>query len=187
MLGFIKTISLASLVDYIILFGALCVAVGNIYKTFAKPTSYFKRKREEEERARIRSVLDEKLPEILYAHDLETREKYKSDRQNYLEEIKAEVLEDVGGKIDKIMEMNEKQNKTIETLARSSRDILREKIMGIYHKGVSEKRMAIYEKEALEQYYIDYKAEGGNSYIDKYYKRMSTWQIDDTDLNEYDD
>jgi hypothetical protein len=35
--------------------------------------------------------------------------------------------------------------------------------------------MAIYEKEALEQYYIDYKAEGGNSYIDKYYKRMSTW------------
>jgi len=84
-------------------------------------------------------------------------------------------LEDVGGKIDKIMEINEKQNKTIETLARSSRDILREKIMGIYHKGVGEKRMAIYEKEALEQYYIDYKAEGGNSYIDKYYKRMSTW------------
>lgn len=180
-------INISELVDYIILFGALCVAGMNIYNTFAKPTSYFKKRKEEQERARISSVLDEKLPEILYNHDLETRDKYKSDRQNYLEEIKAEVLRDVGGKIDKIVEMNEKQNKTIETLVRSSRDILREKIMGLYHKGAHERKLAIFEREALEQYYIDYKAEGGNSYIDKYYKRMCTWQTNDTELNEYDD
>ena len=54
---------------------------------------------------------------------------------------------------------------------------LREKIMGIYQKNKANKTLKIYEKEALDQYYKDYKKENGNSYIDRYYNRMCTWEI----------
>lgn len=51
--------------------------------------------------------------------------------------------------------------------------------MAIYHKGKKTKTLLLWEKEALTQYYIDYKAENGNSYIDKYYNRMMTWAVID--------
>ena len=176
---------LSYIVDIIILLGALAVAITNLYKFFAKPTSHFKKKAEEAEKIRIKQVLDETLPKVLYDHDLETRKKYLSDRQNYLEEIKEEVLHDIGGTIKEILDLNLEQNKKIETLARSSRDILREKIMAIYFRNKRIKAMSYYEREALEQYYKDYKAEGGNSYIDKYYSRMCLWETIDSD--EYDE
>lgn len=75
--------------DIIIVLGGMAVAITNIYKFFAKPTSYFKNRAEQIERARISAVLDERLPQILLDHDLETRDKYKSDRENYLQEIKS--------------------------------------------------------------------------------------------------
>lgn len=170
--------------DIIIVLGGITVAVTNIYKFFAKPTSYFKNRAEQAERARISAVLDEKLPQILLDHDLETRNKYRNDRENYLQEIKTQVLAEVSGTIEEIKEININQNTTIEVLARSSRDMLREKIMALYHKGKRTKTLALYEKEALEQYYKDYKAENGNSYIDKYYNRMMKWQIIDSDDEE---
>ena len=46
--------------------------------------------------------------------------------------------------------------------------------MDIYHRYKKEKTYPMYEKEKLEELYKDYKAEKGNSYIDKYYNRMRT-------------
>ena len=101
-------------------------------------------------------MLDEELPEILLKRDLETRDKYKSDRQRYLEEIKKEVLlslsktiNNLDDTIKDIREMNKEQKEKIETLAKSSRDVLREKIMAIYHKGRHTKILSMYDKEAL--------------------------------------
>jgi hypothetical protein len=65
--------------------------------------------------------------------------------------------------------------------------VLREKIMGIYHKNKRERTLTLSEKEALDQYYIDYKAMKGNSYIDKYYKRMKKWKVDEDDYCEDED
>ena len=48
--------------------------------------------------------------------------------------------------------------------------------MDIYNKYKFDKRMPIYMREALNELYKDYKAEGGNSYIDKYYNRMKEWE-----------
>jgi hypothetical protein len=123
--------------------------------------------------------LDEKLPTILYNHDLKTREKYKSDRQNYLNEIKAEVLAEIGDEIST-------NTKTIEALVISAKDVLREKIMAIYHKNKYNRTLTEYEREALNQYYIDYKALKGNSYIDKRYNRMDKWKVIYDD-DPYDD
>jgi hypothetical protein len=123
--------------------------------------------------------LDEKLPTILYNHDLKTREKYKSDRQNYLNEIKAEVLAEIGDEIST-------NTKTIDALVISAKDVLREKIMAIYHKNKYNRTLTEYEREALNQYYIDYKALKGNSYIDKRYNRMDKWKVIYDD-DPYDD
>lgn len=163
-------LTVGELVDYIILGGALVGALYKIYEFFAKPTSKIKQRAINKEKERIGAVLDEKLPTILYNHDLKTREKYKSDRQNYLNEIKAEVLAEIGDEINT-------NTKTIDALVISAKDVLREKIMAIYHKNKYNRTLTEYEREALNQYYIDYKALHGNSYIDKRYNRMDKWKV----------
>ena len=172
-------LTVGEIVDYIILFAALLGAIYKIWDFFATPTSKLKQKAEEREKQRIGAVLDEKLPKILYDHDLETRDKYKGDRQNYLNEIKAEVLKEIGDD----MKTN---TETIEALVISAKDVLREKIMAIYHKNKYNRTFTEYEREALNQYYIDYKALNGNSYIDKRYNRMDKWKVIFDD-DPYDD
>lgn len=72
----------------------------------------------------------------------------------------------------------------MESLKISAKDVLREKIMAIYHKNKNDRIILEHEHEALEQYYKDYKALGGNSYIDKYYRRMSKWVVQYDNLVE---
>ena len=163
------TITLGGVVDLIILIGALCAAIYKIWDFFAKPTSKLKTKAQERRRAEIMAVLDEVLPERLKAHDLDTRDRYKADRQRYLTEIKDEVIKQVGGTISENKE-------DLEALKISAKDVLREKIMGIYHEYRSERAYPTHKKEALVQYYKDYKKLNGNSYIDKYYARMKQWK-----------
>ena len=172
-------LTVGEIVDYIILFGALIGAIYKIWDFFSTPTSKLKQRALEKEKARIGAVLDEKLPDILYNHDLETRDKYRGDRQNYLNEIKDEILKEISGDILANTE-------TIEALVISARDVLREKIMAIYHKNKYNRTMTEYEREALNQYYIDYKALKGNSYIDKRYNRMNKWKVIYDD-DPYDD
>ena len=172
-------LTVGELVDYIILGGALVGALYKIYEFFAKPTSKIKQRAINKEKERIGAVLDEKLPTILYNHDLKTREKYKNDRQNYLNEIKAQVLAEIGDEISS-------NTKTIDALVISAKDVLREKIMAIYHKNKYNRTLTEYEREALNQYYIDYKALQGNSYIDKRYNRMDKWKVIYDD-DPYDD
>ena len=169
---------LSQIVDLIILVGALCAAIYKIWDFFAKPTSALKQKSTERERARIIAILDEELPKRFLAHDLETRDKYKADRENYLKEIKDEILKALGGSVSQNQE-------DLEALKISARDVLREKIMALYHKNKVARTLSEYEREALDQYYKDYKALGGNSYIDKRYNRMIKWDvIYDEDLDD---
>lgn len=162
--------TVSEFVDYIILLGALCAAIYKIYDFFATPTSKIKQRAREKEKMRIKAVVDEVMPQILHNHDLKTREKYKGDRQNYLNEIKQEILKEIGEDINS-------NSETINALVISARDVLREKIMAIYHKNKYNRSMTEYEREALNQYYVDYKKLGGNSYIDKRYSRMDKWRV----------
>ena len=172
-------LTVGEIVDYIILLAALLGAIYKIWDFFAKPTSKLKQRAIDKQKEQIGAVLDEKLPEILYNHDLETRDRYKGDRQNYLNEIKAEIL----AEIDDDIKTNAQ---TIDALVISAKDVLREKIMAIYHKNKYNRTLTEYEREALNQYYIDYKALKGNSYIDKRYARMDKWKVIYDD-DPYDD
>ena len=164
------TITLGGVVDLIILIGALCAAIYKIWDFFAKPTSSIKKRRKERQKELIREVLNEELPKRLEEHNIKTREKYKADRQRYLIEIKDEVVKQVGGSIDQNAE-------DLEALKISAKDVLREKIMRIYHSYRHDRAFPLYEQEALVQYYKDYKKLNGNSYIDKYYGRMKAWKV----------
>lgn len=171
-------ITLGDVVDLIILIGALCAAIYKIWDFFAKPTSKLKSKAKQKRRQEIITVLDEVLPEKLKQHDLDTRDRYKADRERYLQDIKNEVLKAIGGSVTK----NEED---LEALKISARDVLREKIMAIYHKNKVERSLSEYEREALDQYYKDYHALNGNSYIDKRMARMAKWTVVyDEDLDD---
>ena len=172
-----RILSISQFCDIIILVSALCIAITNIYNFFAKPTSKLKKKKTEELQNQISGILDEKLPEILLEHDLETRQKY-------LNEIKTEVLTNIKDTLDSIYKLNLEQNESIKTLSQGNKDMLRQRIMDIYYTYRDEKKLPIHKKEALDELYKDYKAEGGNSYIDKYHNRMKTWEIYDDESYE---
>ena len=176
--------SISQFCDIIILVSALCIAITNIYNFFAKPTTKLKKKKTEELNNQISDILDKKLPEILLEHDLETRQKYLDDRQNCLNEIKTKVLTNVKDTLDNIYKLNLEQNESIKTLSQGNKDMLRQRIMDIYYTYRDEKKLPIHKKEALDELYKDYKAEGGNSYIDKYHNRMKTWEIYDDESCE---
>ena len=171
-------ITLSGIVDLIILLGALCGAIYKIWETVAKPTSSLKKRKEAREKAKVTAILNEVLPAMLYEHDLETRDKYKADRANYLKLIRDDVLTQVSAPIQQSQD-------DLEALKISAKDVLREKIMAIYYKNKQDRKMCFHEKEALDQYYKDYKAMKGNSYIDKYYNRMKRWAIEEDE--QYDD
>lgn len=177
--------TIRELSDWIILFGGIAVAIINLYNFFAKPTSYFKKKRQEAEKEHFCSMLEEEMPALFLQHDSEIRKKYLNDRERSLEEIREAVLEETKDTLAEIKKINLEQNSKIEILTQTSKDVLRQRIMNIYHNYKGEKSFPIHAKEALEELYKDYKAEHGNSYIDKYYNRMKSWEIYDDDKNEY--
>lgn len=159
--------------NIIISIGAVTVAIVNIYNFFAKPTSYFKKRSIEH----MKEALENVLPEYLLQHDLETRKKYLSDREKYLHDISDEVLDSTTSILEEIKEINLKQTESIDNIVKGLRDILRYEIMDIYHKYRKVKKIPISDKEKLDESYNNYKHLCGNNYIDKYYARMTKWEI----------
>ena len=167
---------LQDICNWIILLGAVAVAVINILKFFGKPVSFFKKKKDKEYQQMLKKSLDEIMPNYFEQHDLETRDKYLGDRMNYLKEIKKSVLEDTKNILEEIRKLSIEQSKNLEKLNQSSKDVLRQKIMTIYHQYKEHRKIPVFAKEALDELYKDYKSQGGNSYIDKYYNRTLSWK-----------
>lgn len=165
----------------IVLIASTISAILSILNLIKNPAKKLKDKHEEELKEKICQTLKEVLPDILKKHDLETRDKYLADRQRYLNEIKEAVLVDTKDELSQFKKIGLEH----EPLVISARDILREKIIKIYVDNRDGKTLTVLEHERLEQFYKDYKALKGNSYIDKYYKRMVKWDIVDKD--ELDD
>jgi hypothetical protein len=95
-----------------------------------------------------------------------------------------QTINDVKNDVTSLQTKMDGVEKGMSIMADSARDVLREKIMFIYHHGKATKSMPQHHREALDQYYKDYKAMKGNSYIDKYFKRMKDWKVLDDDYDE---
>lgn len=192
---------LSSAVDIIVLISALCIAVTNIYKFFANGKKGIQRRvdtaREEQEQEfnrkvdeRVREIvqpmidqtartltasfeglLDKYLPRKLETHDLETRQKYLSDRQRYLCEIKDEVLLAMQERLNSVESHEEQMTVFTEVL----KELLRERIMEIYRRNKHIRLLEDHERFELKTAYASYKSINGNSYIDEYYAIMEKW------------
>lgn len=115
--------------------------------------------------------------------------------------------------IEELKKINEAQNKDIKTLQDTLKqnqvqygkekellekqyivlqtgilDMLRQRIMVIYHKYREVQIISRYDREIVDQLYKDYKKAGGNSYIEKIYARIKRWEvIEDFMSSEEDD
>jgi outer membrane protein assembly factor BamA len=176
-------VTLQLICDWIVLIAAVLAAIVTIVNFFRKPTKAYKNKKHKEIQTIVKEELNETLPKMFEEHDLATRDKYLADRMRYLTEIKNEVANEMKDVLLEIKAINERQSSLIEKINQSSKDVLRQKIMAIYFKGREHKQMSVYDHEALIELYKDYKSQGGNSYIDKYYNRMETWEIIDEDAD----
>lgn len=96
------------------------------------------------------------------------------NKQN--EEIK-EIKDLLVNFINTTKEQNDKIDAKLESISEGSKDMLRQRIMSYYYKGKQYRELSIYQKEAVDELYKDYKKLGGNNYIDKYYARMSEWNV----------
>lgn len=142
-----------------------------------KPIKFIKTKSDKEFENKVIEILNRVLPEILLNHDHETRVKYLADRQKYLEDIKQEVMAQIGSRLQSVDALA-RQYTALEI---SAKDVLREKIVCMYANNKDARKLRHFEKRALDQYYKDYKAMGGNSYIDIIYERMCTWEVEPDD------
>lgn len=166
--------------DTIILISAIIMAVSNIWNFLRDKGVFVSKKWKDGQKELVMEVLKEVLPNILLQHDLETRQKYLNDRERYLNEIKNQVSTEMKTDLNPIGVLEQQ----VKELTTGFKDVLREKIMALYHKNKADRKLSEHEREALVQYYKDYKAVNGNSYIDKYYERMKKWQ---TIPEEYDE
>lgn len=170
--------SFEQICDWVVLIGAVTIAITNIVKFFKDPFTKGAKKSEQKLNEKIDARLEEKLPEYFDEHDKQTREKYLSQRLNYLNEIQTEVTNNISVPIEEISKNMVILTEAIATLQKGTKDVLRQKIMDIYHEFKDVRRFPLYSKEKVDELYKDYKAEGGNSYIDKYYGRMCKWDVD---------
>lgn len=162
--------------DFVILVGAVLLAFDRIIK----PIGFLKKKTDKSFEDKVGDILAKVLPAILQQHDLETRDRYKADREKYLKEAKDQVLTEIKDELIQVDLLKQQY----DVLVLSAKDVLRAKIMAIYEANKKKKELPLSNKEALEQYYKDYKDLKGNSYIDKYYNRMMTWPVFDDDIEE---
>ena len=173
---------IGALCDVIILVAAVCVAVSQIWGFLAKGSKKAKQALDDAQKEQIKVVLKELLPDALRAHDLEVRDRYKADRQRYLEEIKKQVADELGCEVSTVVSVKE----NVDRLVDHAKNELREKILTIFHRNKKNRSLEEHEREALEQYYKDYKMLKGNSFIDRYYNKMQCWETipDDFDYLE---
>lgn len=165
---------LEAICDWIILLAATGTAIYKLIEFVSKPTSKIKQRKKEQ----LKEALKEVVPPYIETYS-------KQIQPQCAKQISSQVLGSIQDDIKEIKAMNIKQTNQIGNMNTSLKDILRQKIMTIYHTYRKYQALPISEREKLDEFYRDYKAQDGNSYIDKYYKRMGTWEtLTDEEFDE---
>lgn len=148
--------------DAIILIGALFVAFDRIIK----PIIFIKKKTNNSFEVKVAEALTKAMPDILQKH-------YEDIKDQLIKEVSEKVETSINDELTQV----ELLKQQYDILVLTAKDVLREKIMKIYNDYHRERVLPIDKKEQLDQYYNDYKKLKGNSYIDRYYRRMERWLV----------
>ena len=138
------------------------------------------------EKQKVKELLQEVLrylnvnPSINMAYFLNAIDESNKDIKALQDTLKQNQIQ-----YDKEKELLEKQYIVLQT---GILDMLRQRIMVIYHKYREVQIISRYDREIVDQLYKDYKKAGGNSYIEKIYARIKRWEvIEDFMSSEEDD
>lgn len=71
----------------------------------------------------------------------------------------------------------QEQKATLDIMVVTTKDLLRKAILSIYNDNKHRHALTETERELVDELYRDYRAEHGNSYIEKKYKRMEHWEL----------
>ena len=153
---------LGAAVDFIILIGALVLALDRIGAKFG----WFKKKTDNSFEKKVADAMAKTMPNILQQH-------YDDIKAQLIQEVSDNVKAQINDELTQV----ELLKQQYDILVLTAKDVLREKIMKIYNDYRRERTLPIDKKEQLDQYYIDYKKLKGNSYIDRYYHRMERWNV----------
>lgn len=140
---------LSEISDIIVLIGAVISAIYVIAKPILKAKGMFQKKEKEHFSKQFEQEMTKHIPSL---------------------EENIQLLND-------IKEINMNQSTAIAKLTNGIKNIQRQEIMSIYEKGKHTRSLKQFQRERLDELYKDYKAEGGNSFIDKYYSRMIKWTV----------
>ena len=94
-----------------------------------------------------------------------------------LKKITDNVKNEYKPVIDEIRGLNEDQDRKMDLLICSSRDLLRARIVEIIDKYKPYKKITERDREVLDQLYNDYKNEDGNGTVERAYKRTEDWEV----------
>lgn len=67
--------------------------------------------------------------------------------------------------------------KKVEAVCEGQKSLLRSDMLHTYYKHHETKQIRQYEYEAFLRSYAAYKALGGNSFIDRIYEEIKTWEV----------
>ena len=140
---------LSKISDYIIFIAAVVSALYVIAKPVLSAKGIIKKREKEKFKEQFDSEFDRRAPAC-------------SNQTKLLAEIKELTL---------------KQSSEISKLTVGIKNVQRQQIMMIYNENKHDRTLEETEKERLDELYRDYKNEGGNSFIDKYYARMCGWEV----------
>ena len=121
---------LQTVCNLIIIVGGAIIAIKNVAEWLGKPIRLFKKKSDENFDEKVVEIIKREMPDLFLQHDLQIRDQYRADREQYLKDITAEVLRNIKGELRQVSDLTEQY----ETLCISAKDVLREKIMQMYFK-----------------------------------------------------
>lgn len=145
---------LRNIADIIIIVGAALGAIGVIYKTIAKPASYFTKKAGAAHQALLKEVIVKEIPEI---------------------------MTEMGKEYVKLMTKHEKELECLreetDILKEVVRNDLRQTVVQLYYTRKEEKSLYYYELEALKLIEKSYDSLDGNTFAAELIRRMKEWRV----------
>lgn len=103
--------------------------------------------------------------------------KAKQREERKKEEWIDAVVTKLQPEFDHIKEQNDRQTESINKSMNGTKNLLRKGILDIYKQHKKERKICETERDVLEDLYKDYKALGGNHYIDHVYARIEKWEV----------
>lgn len=152
--------NLAEICDYLILTGAVIVAIKHIYGFFKKPVDSIKETAKSNEEEHIKQVLQSEMPKLL--------EENCTVIMASLNEIKEMTLNQE--------EQLQKLQDSVNLITEAQLDTMRYDMNAIYYKYRPYKKILSADKKAFIKFYEDYHSMGGNTWIDALYADVVKWE-----------